>query len=191
MARLRDFFDAVNVVMPGVAIPIVEPVLRYVLEDFCSKSRKWQVLIVNPDMDDATTIDFAAIGKKQLESLDVKMVDVLRVFVDGVLVDKEHYPWERITRKGIKWKMYVPHHGEISVIASVKPTTRCKEFDDDIYEDWRDTIAYGVAARLQLQPNKDWSDTNLAMYHEDKYNEGRNQALFEANNHRNTITKTP
>lgn len=191
MARYRDFFDAVNVIMPGVARPIVEPVLRYVVEDFCQKSRIWQVAITQEQPTDNIEINFAELGKKQLESLDVKFVDVVTVLLDGEPINRERYPWERVARKGIRWALYAPSTGVITANVSVKPSPRCKELDEDLFDNWRDAIAFGVCARLQLQPSKDWSDPRMAMVNDEKYQELRNQALFEANNNRNTITSTP
>lgn len=188
MARLRDFFDAINVVMPGVAIPIFEPVLRYVIEDFCEKSRTWQVTLpmtLDPDGNVADVIDVAAANKDALEKLQVKLVDVLAIGIDGKPVDKSYYPWKRVARKGFTWTLRTVNSGELSVVVSVKPAMRCNEFDDDLLDNWRDAIACGVADRLQRQPNKDWSDIRAAMMNEERYTDLCNQALFEANNNRN------
>jgi hypothetical protein len=188
MARYSDFHAAINVVMPGVAIPIIDSVLRFVLEDFCEKTRTWQIALPITLDGDNSIVDVVTPNAALLDDMRVSVVDVLAVTLDGKPIDTDYYPWKRVARKGFEWVRRALQAGELSVVVSVKPMPHCGVLDDGLYANWRDAIACGVADRLQRQPGKAWSDIRAAKMNEDRYDEHCNKALFEANNHRNGVT---
>jgi hypothetical protein len=182
MAQFNDFLDHVNVVVPGVARPIVKPVLRHIIGQFCEDSRIWYVDLKPYVPVGDEVIDIAELAAGEFEFLEGNLLDVLAITLDGKKVEQNAY--QRIARKGIQWNGTPPDSGSLVFTVCLKPSADCSELPDKLLNDWSLDIAQGVAWRLMMQPNKDWSDIKLAQYYKDAFERSVNTATFEVNNQR-------
>jgi hypothetical protein len=61
--------------------------------------------------------------------------------------------------------------------AVLKPARAGTAGPDVLYEDWLEAIAHGAKWKLMALPKKEWSDPDLAGYHEKEFRKGINKAL--------------
>jgi hypothetical protein len=52
--------------------------------------------------------------------------------------------------------------------------------DSDVYEEWRDVIRFGALHRLQIMPNKPWSNMEMAGINLGKFRSGISDARIQA-----------
>lgn len=182
MAQYNDFLDEINSVVPGVARPIIRPLLRQVVGQFCEDSRIWFVDLLPMQATGESSVDVAEVAADELEYLEASLVDVMHVTLDGKPIANTDF--ERVARKGIKWLVNPPAAGELVLTVTLKPAPDCSELPDKLLTDWALAIAQGAAWRLMMQPNKDWSDMKLGQYYKDEFERAINEARFEVNNQR-------
>ena len=61
-----------------------------------------------------------------------------------------------------------------------KPSKSADEMEDDIMDQWRDTIVNGALYRLKMMANKPWSDPQAAVIHKNFFDGGVRQAKMKA-----------
>jgi len=83
----------------------------------------------------------------------------------------------------IFWLVPIPSSTQAAstiVQAVLKPTHNSVSCDDDIMNDYRDTIVNGALFRLLRMPNKDWSDINAGMQYGALFSSGMEDARIRA-----------
>lgn len=187
MAKYKDFLEEINVVLPGVARPIVTPAIERVVREFCESSKIWRTDITL-DIDNAmskTPVDIANLAQQELEGMEGELVDVVSLRVGGESLPYNDF--DRIARKGFVFTHKSPPLGEYTVTVSLTPKRGAMDIPDLLIDDWAVDIAYGVAYRLAMQPNQSWSNPQIAQEYKRLYIQGKNRAMFEANNQRQSM----
>jgi hypothetical protein len=188
MATYKDFLEEINVIIPGIARPIVTPAIERVVREFCETSKIWRhdfIIEIDKVMPDAV-IDVSQICRRDLAALEAVLVDVTTV-----RIEKDRLPFNsfsRVARKGFVLKSASPASGTYTVTASLQPDTKACEVPDFLLDEWAVDIAYGVAYRLAMQPRQTWSDIQLAQEYKSLFVQGMNRAMFEANNERQSMS---
>jgi len=57
----------------------------------------------------------------------------------------------------------------IRITVALKPTQAAQGVDEIIFEEHKDTIVHGVLAYLMQMPEKTWSNPNLSVFHDGKF----------------------
>lgn len=187
MAAYTDFLREINVVIPGVARPIVTPVIEQVVRGFCERSGAWRHVVeldVDTSMADAP-IDVATLFDDDFAQLSGELVDVKGLQLAGVNLSTDDFT--KIARRGFSFNAKRPSPGLYTITVSLKPVLNATAIPDFLVNHWDVTIAYGVAYRLAMQPNKAWSNPHVAQEYKRLFEEGQNQAMFEANNERQSM----
>ncbi|HHL45294.1 MAG TPA: hypothetical protein ENJ24_01840 [Gammaproteobacteria bacterium] len=66
--------------------------------------------------------------------------------------------------------------GGLLMTAALYPGSTSTTVDDEIFEEWRETIGWGAKARLMMMSKKDWSDANAATAYAAAFTQGTNDA---------------
>lgn len=187
MAKYKDFLEEINVVLPGVARPIVTPAIERVVREFCESSKIWRTDITL-DIDNAMSkapIDLTTLARKDIAGKEAELVDVVTLRVDDEALP--YNAFERIARKGFVFTHKSPRVGQYTITVSLTPERGACDIPDFLIDDWAVDIAYGVAYRLAMQPNQSWSNPQIAQEYKRLYIQGKNRAMFEANNQRQSM----
>lgn len=68
----------------------------------------------------------------------------------------------------------------LTMRVALKPTRAAETVEDEIYEDYVETIAAGAISRLMLSPEKPYTNEKLAIYYGGKFTQGLNVARSRA-----------
>jgi hypothetical protein len=78
-------------------------------------------------------------------------------------------------------RIIIPPHNQdeeqaIMIQTAIKPLQDACDLDDDLYEDWAETIADGAASRCFAMPKSSWTSAALATYYTKRFNAGITRA---------------
>ena len=68
----------------------------------------------------------------------------------------------------------------LTMRVALKPTRAAESVEDEIYEDYVETIAAGAISRLMLSPEKPYTNEKLAIFYGGKFTQGLNVARSRA-----------
>lgn len=68
----------------------------------------------------------------------------------------------------------------VRLLVSLKPTQAAQGVDQIIFEEYKDAIKHGALAYLMQMAEKSWSNPNLSVFHDAKFNDAINRAKSRA-----------
>lgn len=187
MATYKDFLEEINVVLPGVARPVVLPTIERVVREFCESSKIWRrdiTVTIDSAMSKAV-VDIAALAADELAAINAELVDVVSLRIKESPLP--YSAFNRVARQGFIFNESRPRLGEYTITVSLTPVIGAATIPDVLVKNWAVDIAYGAAYRLAMQPNQSWSNPQVAQEYKRLYTQGKNRAMFEANNERQSL----
>lgn len=65
------------------------------------------------------------------------------------------------------------------MMVAFKTLPDATEVPEILVDDWKEEICSGVMSKLMMQPGKEWTDPNLALFHKNIYQDGINSAKLK------------
>jgi hypothetical protein len=165
--------------LPGCPMGVLPIALRQAAIAFCEQSQAWKY--AHPDI--AVTVanadyDFAPPDGAVVYAVDYAEFNGCEIEVNTE--QDEVWLWNWRHQDGSP--QYVMGHptyltliptpnveGTLTLTTILKPSPIADGIDDDIYNEWRDTIAHGALARLMSSPKKPYTDFQLANSHQQQF----------------------
>lgn len=200
MAAYEDFFPYVLPEVAGAAEMVVEQAIRNSVIEFCEKSLILQrdhdpitVLqgIVDYDLEPPTGYLVVKVMKAWLENqpLDPLAPDFVReasvynrLFssYDAAPSTPRAY-LQKDPRTISIWQVPDKKYSNgLTLRVALKPTRASTTVEDEIFEDYAETIASGALSRLMLSPGKPYTSPDLAAFHKAQFERGVNVARTRA-----------
>lgn len=186
-----QFLSGVQPSVPGCDIATAISALRASAIDFCAESLIWRR--------EADPTDIAADVSEYSFSppTGAEVVTVMNILVDGNKVtpvsreDLDTYrpSWRDIAEK-IPQYYFLTGNSTLRLVGVptedltdalrvdvvLKPSRSSTEVPDTLYEDWFEPICAGALYRLQVMPDKTWTNGQLASYNLAQFRNGVTQA---------------
>lgn len=201
MATWSDFFEYVIPDVPGCPAITAELAIKNAVIEFCEKS-----LILQEDHDPVTVAKGIIDYDLEPPLAQTLVVKIMKMFyreypMDPISPDEvlsaslynrlypdarpEEGPPKLYTQKNARtFTVYpVPKETErlaITMRVALKPTRAATQVDDIILEEYAETIANGALSRLLLQPQKPYTNANLAAVKDAMFKQGLNVARQRA-----------
>lgn len=185
MKLWADFMDHVLTHLKGAPVALVENEIRNAAVRFCERAPVW-IEDFEPESVTAEDEDFHVHAPER----NTDLVRVAAVWFDGAqLIYKTHGElavlfdhWRALTGVPQFWTQLrfdritlVPRQNVSGVdflrgMVQVKPAAAATGVPDEVFSQWRLTIANGALAALFAMPEKPWSNSQLAQYHAGMFN---------------------
>jgi hypothetical protein len=188
----NQWLPIIQVDVPDCPKALIIEAIRQKVIEFCSKTR-----FLRKELDGFYTVD--SDSEYELETpVDTTIVDVLTVKVNKrELTPKTQDDLENLYQdwrdqsgepryfflKDTKTAVFVPIPNDIypvRVLVVLKPTQSAQDVDEVIFEEYRDIIKHGALSYLMQMYGKAWSEPNMAVFHENKYQAGVSEALLRS-----------
>jgi hypothetical protein len=183
--------------LPACPDMLAERELKNAAIDFCKRAGVWRTQLAAIAV--AVNDNSFALASPVATTRVVRALDVLYVIgtdkkrLDPITVPElnESYPNWKITQGSIsKFTQEVPDAlltdrmadtaGTLEILASIAPTQASTGFDDWVAEEFYEAIQHGALKRAMEIPGKEWSNPQLALYHESKFEDAINRATAQA-----------
>ena len=176
--------------VPGCPDTLVENTIRSAVIEFCQKSEAYQL-----ELDPLTTVE--NIYEYDLETPNGTTVEKILWMshqgkdlepITSTLLEQRIPKWREESNvpvyfiqqgSGLVHLAPVPSAtivGSTIVRVVLKPTYTSVSCDDDVMNDYRDTIINGTLFRLLRMPNKEWADLSAAGVYGQLFNSGVEEA---------------
>lgn len=176
--NFSDLVADVLIEAPGCPEPIAISTLRRTAIKFCRESHVWveQINDLYP-VNDVTKYKVTPPDDTQIIAI------ASMVHHKGESEFKVKY-WPLVNPLGYLSFPAVPEldQGPIRIKVVLAPTNTANEMPDAIGEDYREGLIHGAVAKLVMMPGKDWSNPQMAAYHQSLYDEQKREAKFRRNN---------
>lgn len=167
----------------------IEYWLREVAREFCQRTRYLRETLAVDLVADLAYYPLTPTDA-QTEVIGIKAAEIVDGSVPLVPVAPEEVPSEKGQALGYWFSTRgeivlnpIPNEEEVealSVNVILQPTKDATDISSEITLRWDRALADGALARLFVQPNKDWSNGQLAGYHEEKFERAVVLARVEA-----------
>ena len=178
-----SFYPYVQPYVPGCPEVVIESHLQEAANKFCEKSEVWR-FVIEPDFTSKNTSDYAIDipTNTVLESILYLHVNglVLKPSSERFYLDQYQEDGTDVTGRPITYTMYdnasIKLHptpdGKYTFngLAILKPSLSATGVEDFIFESYGRAIASGAISQLAAIPNKEWTNPDLAMMHEVRFN---------------------
>ena len=187
----------------GFSSMIFEQYTAMILQDFLKQVPAWKETFMFDSVQDAVTYQIPSPEGARLEQLFVVYYVSGREaeeFMGTTLISEEVLESNEVDRiiqrpgkdytvvtsgkvADIQFKCAkgTQNHRDIEMIFSLRPEHRSLEVPEAILEDNYDALAAGIMSKMQLMPNKPWSDSSSAIFHQAKYIHGMSEARIKIN----------
>lgn len=192
----KDFEPLVALHVTGCAPLAMREAVREALEEFCTKTHIWTVE-AGPfdvrqgvaDYDLPVDIDQRALVVKRVKFKDRPIEIVNTERLDGSLPTWTSSGQGAVplmcrvfVEDGAQFVRLFPVPSETVKSAlrfwvAVKPASNSEQVPDFFYEDWRRVLASGAVAKLAAVPGKDYTNPDLAVYHQRLFQMGVARAM--------------
>lgn len=188
MASYEDFLDDLRPSLSEAPDPMITKIARRIVIEFCKRSRIYKT----PEK-----ITIPLVSQQEVYEVPVPNQTVLSQITDARVIDDNGANWKLIDRKNSENRLpeirrfgipdYFSHPFNENTIAIYPvpdivqsnmaielygvliPAETSTSFPDEIRDEWYDGILDGIRYRLMIQPNKPWSDKDLAVFHMNEY----------------------
>ena len=173
----------------GVPDVVIERAVMDTVILFCEESRVWDGRD-EFDADEGESDYVVSIPQNTKISFlnSVHYDGEILAVADSLPVEvKEGHPREYIYDDGLLMFDRAPGADDLAKIVvkfSLKPLRDSFEFDDVIFEDWKDPIVSGAVSRLLMQKRQPWGDPRLASVFKGEYDVGASKAKIRGINKR-------
>lgn len=162
--------------VPGCPEPLIEDTLRRVARIFCRDSHVWEEQL--PDIypvNGVTRYQASAPDETEIVSLSQCQTKTTPISESN---------WPIINPFGLLTfdKSPNPAKGPLQIKAILKPTRDASGMPDRIGLHYSEALINGTIAKLQEMPKKDWTDLQLSIYHQDKFDNTVREARFRKAN---------
>lgn len=185
------FYDEVLPDVHSVPLPVALRAVRNAAIEFCDRSHVW-------DVDHAEIAVSAADSTYDLAPpAETVVAKITQAWFEGNPLDpttpgelhNEFGEWTAIT--GTPTRYLQRSSGEVTLFPipdadgalnlrmSLKPTRTSTGLESWIAEKYLEEIAHGAKARLFAVPKAEWSDGNLAVFHQNKFEAGVTDAVLD------------
>lgn len=172
MTPFIDFYDYYLADINGCTYYAAENELRKAAQEFCQRT-KASVVRMSPILLFAGIDTYEFDVEKQhvlvrLEEakLDGKQLDIL--LRDSLSTGGSIRP---LSDTSFQLTPFPSDGQRLEIRAIVKPSNKATGLDDELYAQYAEAISYGAKARLYLQPDKPYTNPNLAMTHKAMFDE--------------------
>ena len=162
---IERLYDNVQMLLPGVTVPVIEIALWNAVQEFCIRSTYFRSKVYWQMGPGITTVDF--------NPFDASTVVVWVLFVRGLTHWEVNPPAQLVD--------FMPPTGPRQgwALLALRPVA----FDEvklgalpELFTTWFETMLDGVLFRLYGMPIKPWSSPSLAQYHGTRFRQGMNRA---------------
>jgi hypothetical protein len=196
MKQWKDFEPFVALNVPGCAPLAIREALREAVDIFCEKTHVWQVecapLGVFPNVADYEfPID---LDQRVVTVMSVKYKDVplQAVTTDDLDAAMPNWTAAGTGATAMMFRVFLDDSAQfirlfptpteavsasLRIRVAVKPSSSAENIPDFFYEDWRRALASGAISRLCAVPGKDYSNPDLAVFHERLFQMGMGKAM--------------
>lgn len=196
MKILKDFEPFVALHVTGCPPLAMREAVREALETFCEKTHIWQVdlpamscIAGVADYDFPVELDQRVVTVLSVKFKDVPIEGVTTKQLDDALptwsaagTGSTPFMFRVFLDDGAQFIRLFPVpietlKGTLKIRVAVKPLSNSENIPDFFYEDWRRVLASGAIARLAAVPGKEYTNADLAVYHERLFQMGMGRAM--------------
>ena len=176
MAAYVDWVDGVLIHVGNCPRPAVLHAIKQAVIEFCDRSRVWLFEPVGIEL---------MVDQNRYEIEDQPTESTICHLWDAYTERRDcdvniHYESPNIlVVKPKKNGQFIPY--KVAPLLSLKPRQNSLECPDFIYDDYFEVIQNGAVAYLQLQPERPWSQFNMAQFHQLEYERGIDRATQKIN----------
>jgi len=190
----EDFLDDTLPDLPGCPQPLAVNAIKQAAIEFCDNSFVFQ--INHPAIDAVATIgeyawapraDLKVVrpervwyDKKPLTPLARRDLDALYAYWPGQEGTPTYFVQEKIEKLILVPKPSAALVGGILAKVSARPARSATAVDDELWEKYLEVIASGAKAKLFAMKKKPWTDSALANYHRQLFEDGIARAKIAA-----------
>lgn len=200
--QYSDYLPSILVDVPGCPDVAVERDVRNAAIDFCRRSLAWRKQLA-PIAVVALTNTYALVGSIA-GSRVIKVHDAILTSANGDVTSLLSKTPQALDAADPRWRTAqsnvntgwftqdepdsiilagMPQYdGTLTVLAAFAPTLVSTGFDGWIGEQYFEAIIHGAKARILAAPQKPWSNPQLAIWHEAKFDLAISEARIEAAN---------
>lgn len=187
-----QWLPSIQVNVPGCPRAMVIEAIRSKAIEFCDRSRFWR-----KELDGFYTV--ADDEEYDIETpVETAIADILLIKVDGHElspktqdeIEADNNEWRDSSGRpdvfflrDTKTAVFVPipdSQYAVRVLVALKPTQAAQGVDEIVFEEHKDTIMHGALAYLMQMPEKTWTNPNLSIFHQGKYDEAVTKAKNKA-----------
>jgi hypothetical protein len=189
---LADFYDHLLPELPGCTTELLDHHLRSVAREFCHRTSAWRLPF--DDVDTAAGVATYDLIPSESES---DVVRLTKLTVNGTLLWRdadENRPGEDTTTPAYKRESppfsvsvdnlqimlaadEIPSAAVaagLKVVGALKPSASARRLPDFLLSEAIEAIRAGVLSRLMLMSKKPWTDRELAVFYQGKWNQELN-----------------
>lgn len=188
---LSDFYPRILPYVVGCPDPVAEQALRDTAISFCDST-----MVIHEQLTAFNTMVSTAEYTLSAPSADETVSRVLEVSVDGRairpipstdafgLLSQSGAPvYFYTTRVGSQLKLVLYPTPDkaytIAVDAALRPTRTATQVQDDLYNQWIDTLAAGAVSRIASMPGQSFTDMQLAAFKQSEFYTGVTRARID------------
>lgn len=196
MKYWKDFESLVALSVTACPPLAIREALREAVDIFCVKTHLWQIEL-SPLGTTANVSDYDLpidLDQRVVTVMSVKYKDMPVAAMTTEQMDKSLVSWtaDGASTTPMSFRVFLedgaqfirlyptPSETEAGVLkirVAVKPLSSAEYIPDFFYEDWRRPIASGAISRLCAIPGKEYSQPELATYHERLFQTGMSKAM--------------
>lgn len=182
----------VQVYVPDCPKALIIEAIRQSCIEFCQYSRFWRkeldgfyTIATNSEYEvttptDSTVADILKI-KVNKQPLEPKTQDDLEVIYNEWREQNGKPKYFFMRDKANMVLVPIPDAAyHVRLLVSLKPTQTAQGVDQIIFEEYKDAIKHGALAYLMQMAEKSWSNPNLSVFHDAKFNDAINRAKSRA-----------
>lgn len=174
--KWSNLFERVLLHVPGCPEPLVENMLRQAAIEFCRESHVWSEQI-------GSVYPVKGITRYQIdppEEAQIVAIEEIGYRRQYGFEPLHRDDWPSINAFGLLTFKSQPtaNKGPLEIHVILAPAEDATEIIDQYGYKYKEGLIYGAVSMLQMMPNKDWSNPQLGMLNEEKFETAYRKARF-------------